>query len=81
MHEEPKIPNYWGRAYGNVDFELALGMTLAIEPMVTAGRPEVALDEDPLQWTIVTRDGSLAAHFENVVAVTEAGADVLSDGS
>lgn len=81
MHEEPKIPNYWGRGYGNVDFELAPGMTLAIEPMVTAGRPEVALGKDPLQWTIVTGDGSLAAHFENVVAVTEDGADVLSDGS
>ncbi|MFH1745817.1 MAG: type I methionyl aminopeptidase [Planctomycetota bacterium] len=81
MHEEPKIPNYWERGPGNVDFELVPGMTLAIEPMVTGGRSTVTFGNDPARWTIVTKDGSLAAHFENMVAVTENGSDVLSNGS
>ena len=81
MHEEPKIPNCWGRGQSNADFELVPGMTLAIEPMVTAGQSDVTFGRDPSRWTSVTKDGSLAAHFENVVAVTEDGADVLSDGS
>ncbi len=80
MHEEPKVPNAWGRGQHNVDFELVPGMTLAIEPMVTAGRPEVEFSDDPARWEIVTKDRSLAAHFEDTVAVTENGAEVLSDG-
>lgn len=80
MHEEPKVPNYWSRGSGNADFELVPGMTLAVEPMVTAGRPDVEYC-DASGWTIATKDRSLAAHFENVIAVTEDGADVLSDGS
>ena len=80
MHEEPKVPNYWGRGQHDADFELVPGMTLAIEPMVTAGRSEVDFG-DAARWTIVTKDRSLAAHFEDMVAVTESGADVLSDGS
>lgn len=79
MHEEPKVPNYWGRGQMDADFELTPGMTLAIEPMVTAGGPEVEYG-DASRWTVVTRDRSLAAHFENVIAVREDGADVLSDG-
>ena len=79
MHEEPKVPNYWGRGQGEADFELRPGMTLAVEPMVTAGGAEVEF-ADADRWTVVTRDRSLAAHFENVIAVTETGADVLSDG-
>mgnify|MGYP001473293651 CR=1 FL=1 len=77
MHEEPKVPNYWLR--GEPDFDLLPGMTLAVEPMVTAGRPEVEFGDDA-RWTVVTKDRSLAAHFENVIAVTEHGADVLSNG-
>lgn len=80
MHEQPSVPNYWGPGQGETDFELEPGMTLAIEPMVTAGRPEVGFG-DASRWTVVTRDGSLAAHFENTVAVTDSGATVLSNGS
>jgi methionyl aminopeptidase len=80
MHEEPKIPNYVDRSQPGADFELLPGMTLAIEPMVTAGKPAVTF-RDADQWSVVTKDGSPAAHFEHVVAVMEAGASVLSNGS
>jgi methionyl aminopeptidase len=66
MHEEPQIPN-WGEPGRGP--ELAPGMTLAIEPMITAGEAEVWVAED--RWSISTEDGSLAAHFEHTVAVTE----------
>ncbi|MGE0479692.1 MAG: type I methionyl aminopeptidase [Phycisphaerae bacterium] len=79
MHEEPKVPNYFDRSHKDADFELTPGMTLAIEPMVTAGRAKVEF-RDADRWTIVTRDGSLAAHYEHTVAVTADGADVLTDG-
>ncbi len=81
MHEEPKVPNAWSRGQGTMDFELVPGMTLAIEPMVTAGTPEVDYGDDESRWVIVTRDRRPAAHFEDTVAVTERGADVLSNGS
>lgn len=77
MHEEPKVPNYCDRGKREADFELAAGMTLAIEPMVTAGQPGVEF-RDHDRWSVVTEDGSLAAHFEHDVAVTEDGALVLS---
>jgi len=80
MHEEPKVPNYADRGSRQADFELVPGMTLAIEPMVTAGGPEVEF-RDRDRWTIVTKDRSLAAHFEHTVAVTEEEALVLSNGS
>ena len=73
MHEEPQIPNFAGRTPGP---ELAVGMTLAIEPMITAGSAEVFVAEDG--WSIFTDDGSLAAHFEHTVAVTEEGPRVLT---
>ena len=73
MHEDPQIPNFVGRSAGP---ELAVGMTLAIEPMITAGSPEVHVADDG--WSIYTDDGSLAAHFEHTVAVTEAGPQVLT---
>lgn len=78
MHEAPKVPNYAVRQRED-DFELAAGMTLAVEPMVTAGRPAVEFADNG-HWTVVTKDRSLAAHFEDMLAVTEAGADVLTDG-
>ncbi len=77
MHEEPKVPNYVDRRGG--DFVLRPGMTLAIEPMVTAGRPDFVY-RGADGWVVVTRDGQPAAHFEHVIAVTEHGADVLTDG-
>ena len=67
-HEEPQIPNFGEPGRGP---QLQPGMTLAIEPMITAGSPDVYLHDD--EWSISTQDGSLAAHFEHTVAVTEAG--------
>ena len=73
MHEEPQIPNFGEPGRGPV---LAPGMTLAIEPMITAGGPGVFLADD--HWSISTDDGSLAAHFEHTVAVTEDGPHILT---
>ena len=72
-HEEPQIPNFGRPGRGPA---LSEGMTLAIEPMITAGRPDVHVHDDG--WTISTRDGSLAAHFEHTVAVTPAGPRILT---
>jgi methionyl aminopeptidase len=72
LHEDPQIPNYGDPGRG---VKLRPGMVLAIEPMVNAGGPEVRMDEDG--WTARTADGSLSAHFEYSVAVTESGARVL----
>ena len=74
LHEEPQVPNY-GPA-GRRE-RLVPGMCLAIEPMVNVGRPEVEVLADG--WTAVTRDGSLSAHFELSIAVTEFGPWILSD--
>lgn len=73
MHEEPQIPNFGSPGQGVM---LKKGMVLAIEPMVNAGSFEIETKGD--QWTIVTRDGSLSAHFEHTIAVTENGAEVLT---
>jgi methionyl aminopeptidase len=73
LHEEPWIPNY-GRAGRGP--RLAAGMVLAVEPMVTAGRPEVRMLDD--EWTAVTADGSFAAHFEHTILVTDAGGEALT---
>lgn len=79
MHEAPKVPNFWSRVWASEDFQLVEGMTLAIEPMVNAGRPDVMGADD--DWTIVTRDRQPSAHFEHTVAVRSGGADVLTDGT
>ncbi len=70
MHEEPFVPNWWPakRKRYHRDYPLQIGMTYAIEPMVIAGRP--ALIELDDHWTVVTKDGSLCAHFEHTIAVT-----------
>jgi methionyl aminopeptidase len=73
MHEDPQVPNFISRNRGP---DLKPGMTLAIEPMITAGSPEVYIHDD--QWSISTVDGSLAAHFEHTVAVTADGPRVLT---
>jgi methionyl aminopeptidase len=73
MHEDPQIPNYGEPGKGP---ELEPGMVLAIEPMVNAGSPEVRVGED--NWAVYSADGSLAAHFEFTVAVTEDGPRVLT---
>ena len=78
MHEDPKVPNFVAPEQLRGDFKLRPGMTLAVEPMVVAGRREVDLLDD--KWTVVTEDGQPAAHFEHTVAVTEVGVDVLTVG-
>ena len=73
MHEEPQVPNF---VDPKSDQKLRAGMTLAIEPMVNAGRPEVKVLNDG--WTVVTQDGSLSAHFEHTVLVTESEPEILT---
>ena len=72
-HEDPQIPNFGAPARGP---ELLPGMTLAIEPMINAGGPDVVMHAD--EWSISSADGSLSAHFEHTVAVTEEGPRVLT---
>jgi methionyl aminopeptidase len=73
MHEDPQIPNYGPPGRGPA---LQEGMTLAIEPMITAGGPDVVLHED--EWSISSADDSLAAHFEHTVAITADGPRILT---
>jgi methionyl aminopeptidase len=73
FHEDPQVPNYGAPRRGP---RLLEGMTLAIEPMITAGDP--AIRTLPDKWTVVTADGSLSAHFEHTVAVTKDGPRVLT---
>ena len=73
MHEEPQVPNF---VDGKVSPKLRPGMTLAIEPMVTAGMPGVKVLNDG--WTVVTQDGSLSVHFEHTVLVTENEPEILT---
>lgn len=73
LHEEPNIPNYGKKGTGTL---LVPGMTVAIEPMATLGRYEIRTDSDG--WTIRTKDGSLAAHFEHTVLITEDSAEILT---
>ncbi len=73
LHEDPQIPNFTQRSRG---VRLKAGMTLAIEPMINAGRFDVEwLNDD---WTVVTQDGSLSAHYENTVLVTSGEPEILS---
>jgi methionyl aminopeptidase len=73
MHEEPQIPNYGEPGRGPL---LAEGMTFAIEPMITAGGPDVVLHDD--EWSISSADGSVAAHFEHTVAIMDDGPRILT---
>jgi methionyl aminopeptidase len=73
MHEDPQVPNYGRPGTG---LRIEAGMCFAIEPMFNLGGDEVALLDDG--WTVVTADGALSAHFENTVAVTEQGPEVLT---
>ncbi len=74
MHEDPQVPNY-GRA--GQGMKLRAGMVIAIEPMVNAGKPDVMVLDDG--WTAVAKDGSMSAHFEQTVAVTDTGARILTE--
>jgi len=73
MHEEPQVPNF---VDGKTTPKLRPGMTLAIEPMVTAGLPGVKVLNDG--WTVVTQDGSLSVHFEHTVLITETEPEILT---
>lgn len=73
MHEDPQIPNFGKKGRG---IELKKGMILAIEPMVNAGKYKVKILSDG--WTVITADGSLSAHFEHSVAITDNGPEILS---
>ncbi len=73
MHEEPQVPNFGRPGRGP---RLRAGMTLAIEPMVNAGTHEVCVLED--NWTVVTRDARLSAHFEHTVAITDGEPEILT---
>lgn len=73
LHEEPEVPNFVQRRRGII---LRPGMTLAIEPMINEGTPDVEwLDDD---WTVVTEDGTLSAHYENTILITEGEPEILS---
>jgi methionyl aminopeptidase len=73
MHEDPHVPNYGESGKGR---RLSAGLVIAIEPMINAGRADVVIKDDG--WTAVTKDGSLSAHFEHSVAITDDGPIVLS---
>ncbi|MDP2854384.1 MAG: type I methionyl aminopeptidase [Smithellaceae bacterium] len=73
LHEDPQIPNFGKKGRG---IELKKGMILAIEPMVNAGQYKVKILSDG--WTVITADGSLSAHFEHSVAITDNGPEILS---
>lgn len=79
MHEEPKVPNYVDRKQLRGDFRLQRNMTLAIEPMVNLGTHQVKYRSSD-RWTVVTRDGKCAAHFEHTVVVSDDGGGILTAG-
>lgn len=73
VHEDPNIPNYGVAGTGP---KLSAGMTIAIEPMATLGTQHISVDDD--EWTIRTADGSLAAHFEHTILITDDGYEILT---
>ena len=75
MHENPMIPNYHKKLKGP---RLSKGNTLAVEPMITMGRPDIEILDD--DWTVVTSDGSWAAHYENTILITDGYPEILSLG-
>ena len=75
MHEAPEVPNYGAAGRGP---RLLKGMTIAVEPMVTQGTWEVRVLKDG--WTVVTKDGKLAAHYENTIAITDGEPEILTYG-
>lgn len=73
MHEDPGVPNYGKAGRGP---RLEAGMTLAVEPMINEGSPDVIIEEDG--WTVLTEDGKLSAHYENTILITKKGVEVLT---
>jgi methionyl aminopeptidase len=76
LHEEPQVPNYWERMTMGAGPKLAPGMILAIEPMINSGAPEIEILSD--QWTVVTADRALSAHFEHTVIITDGEPEILT---
>jgi methionyl aminopeptidase len=76
LHEEPDVPNYGRRGEGT---KLLDGLVIAIEPMITQGRQDIAILDD--DWTIITKDRKVAAHYEHTIVVRKQKADILSDHS
>lgn len=76
LHEDPQIPNFRQKRHGIL---LEPGMTLAIEPMINMGTWEVCWEDD--DWTVVTEDGSLSAHYENTILITEGEPEILTLGN
>jgi methionyl aminopeptidase len=83
MHEAPQVPNFWPRGKPKpgrlfwTDYAIQAGMTYAIEPMLIAGRNDLYEYEED-HWTVATKDGSLCAHFEHTIVVTENGPQILT---
>jgi methionyl aminopeptidase len=73
MHEDPQVPNYWPGSPGP---KLKAGMVFAVEPMVNVGTYETYVLDD--EWSVMTEDGELSAHFEHTIAVTENGPEVFT---
>ena len=73
MHEEPQVPNFGQQGTGPV---LKKGMTFALEPMLNIGGWRTSLGKD--KWTVYTADGSLSAHFEHVIVITDTDAEILT---
>ena len=73
MHEQPQVPNYWPGTPGPT---MKAGMVFAVEPMVNLGSPETRVLDD--QWSVVTADGSLSAHFEHTIALSDDGPEIFT---
>ena len=79
MHEDPRVPNFVSKELLKNDILLEEGLVIAVEPMVTMGSSDVIVAEDG--WTVRTRDGKPAAHFEDTLAITSEGVQVLTNGN
>ncbi|MDH4330252.1 MAG: type I methionyl aminopeptidase [Candidatus Moranbacteria bacterium] len=75
LHEDPQIPNYFNKNYGN--FILKPGMVFALEPMINAGTHRILIGDD--EWVFVTADKSVSAHWENTVIITQNGVEIITD--
>lgn len=76
LHEEPQVPNYWDRFTMGTGPKLAPGMILAVEPMINAGVPEIRILSD--NWTVITEDRKLSAHFEHTILITDGEPEILT---
>ncbi len=73
LHEDPEVPNYGHKGYGP---KIENGLVIAVEPMINMGRKEITIDDD--DWTTRTRDGKPSAHYENTIAITDEGVEILT---